>query len=124
MLGEFSRDTWHVRWLPCKEIPILTDELDERAFLFVREVCPDGELLGGITGGEINLLCVLRRLEFHLFLYCRLLEHCIVFRVYMCFIELELLLGTSRLCHSYISLLALKCHLSEIFPRNWVFLTW
>ena len=47
--------------------PVLTDELDERAFLFVREVCPDGELIGGITGGKINLLCVLSRLEFHLF---------------------------------------------------------
>ena len=34
VLSEFSRYTWHVRRFPCKYVPILTDELDERAFLF------------------------------------------------------------------------------------------
>ena len=34
VLSEFPRYTWHVRRLPCKDIPILTDELDERVFLF------------------------------------------------------------------------------------------
>ena len=34
VLSEFPRYTWHVRRLPCKDVPVLTDELDERAFLF------------------------------------------------------------------------------------------
>ena len=36
----------HVRRLPCKNVPILTDELDERAFLFRVQVGTDSELLG------------------------------------------------------------------------------
>ena len=28
VLSEFPRYTWHVRWLPCKDVPVLTDELD------------------------------------------------------------------------------------------------
>ena len=34
--NEFSRDARHVRIFPCENVPILRDELDERAFLFVR----------------------------------------------------------------------------------------
>ena len=45
VLSEFPRDTWHVRRFPCKDVSILTDELDERAFLFVRQADPNGELL-------------------------------------------------------------------------------
>ena len=36
VLSEFSRDARHVRRFPCEDVPILMDELDERAFLFVR----------------------------------------------------------------------------------------
>ena len=36
VLSEFPRDTWHVRRFPCKDVPVLTEELDERAFLFIR----------------------------------------------------------------------------------------
>ena len=46
VLSEFPRYTWHVRRLPCKNVPILTDELDERAFLFGIQVGTDSELLG------------------------------------------------------------------------------
>ena len=46
VLSEFSRYTWHVRRLPCKDVPILTDELDERAFLFWIQVSTDNELFG------------------------------------------------------------------------------
>ena len=46
VLSEFSRDTRHVRRFPCKDVPVLTDELDERAFLFWIQIGIDDELLG------------------------------------------------------------------------------
>ena len=46
VLSEFSRYTWHVRRFPCKDVPILTDELDEHAFLFGIQVSADAELFG------------------------------------------------------------------------------
>ena len=46
VLSEFPRDTRHVRRFPCKDVPVLTDELDERAFLFRIHVCADDELFG------------------------------------------------------------------------------
>ena len=45
VLSEFSRYTWHVRRLPCKNVPILMDELDERAFLFCIQIGADAKLL-------------------------------------------------------------------------------
>ena len=58
VLGEFSRYNWHVRGVLCKDVPVLTDELDERTFLFVREVCPNGELLERTHRGRNQLaLC-------------------------------------------------------------------
>ena len=46
VLSEFSRYTRHVRRFPFKDVPILTDELDERAFLFWIQVGTDDELFG------------------------------------------------------------------------------
>ena len=46
VLSEFSRYTRHVRRFPCEDVPILTDEFDERAFLFGIQTRPNGELLG------------------------------------------------------------------------------
>ena len=46
VLSEFSRYTWHVRRFPCKDVPVLMDELDERAFLFGIQIGADTELLG------------------------------------------------------------------------------
>ena len=46
VLSEFSRYTYHVRRFPCEDVPILTDELDERAFLFWIQICADAKLLG------------------------------------------------------------------------------
>ena len=46
VLSEFPQYTWHVRRFPCKDVPVLTDELDERAFLFGIQVSADAELLG------------------------------------------------------------------------------
>ena len=39
-----------------QNVPILTDELDERAFLFGIQVGTDSELLGRIVGHEVNKL--------------------------------------------------------------------
>ena len=39
MLGEFRRDTRHVLGGPCEDVAILTEEIDELAFLFAVEVC-------------------------------------------------------------------------------------
>ena len=45
VLSEFSRYTRRVRRFPCKDVPVLTDELDERAFLFRIQIGTDAELL-------------------------------------------------------------------------------
>ena len=46
VLSQSPRYTWHVRRFPCKDVPVLTDELDERAFLFRIHISTDDELLG------------------------------------------------------------------------------
>ena len=46
VLNEFPQYTWPVRRLPCKDVPVLMDELDERAFLFGIQVSADAKLLG------------------------------------------------------------------------------
>ena len=45
VLNELSRYTRHVRRFPCKDVTVLTDELDERAFLFRIQIGADAELL-------------------------------------------------------------------------------
>src|SRR3954463_16388684 len=56
VLSESPRYTWHVRGIPCKDVPILTDELDERTFLFRIQIGTDAELLGRITSHKVNKL--------------------------------------------------------------------
>ena len=63
VLSEFPRYTWQVRRLPCKDVPILMDELDERAFLFWIQVGTDAELLGQIARYEVNKLSFCCRFE-------------------------------------------------------------
>jgi hypothetical protein len=63
MLGEFSGYTSHVRWLPCEDVPVLMEELDDRAFLFGGQICPYGGGLAGIASDKFHLLCVNYRLE-------------------------------------------------------------
>src|SRR4051812_11950053 len=46
VLGEFPRYTRHVLWIPCKDVPVLTKELDELAFLFVAKSSSDRNELG------------------------------------------------------------------------------
>jgi hypothetical protein len=37
VLGKFPGDAWHICWTPGKHPSVLTEELDERAFLCGRE---------------------------------------------------------------------------------------
>ena len=37
VLGEFPGYTWHVGWTPGEDFPVLSEELDERAFLCGRQ---------------------------------------------------------------------------------------
>src|SRR4051812_10527862 len=46
VLGEFPRHTRHVLWRPCKDVPVLTEELDELALLFVAKSSSDHNKLG------------------------------------------------------------------------------
>ena len=39
VFGEIHRNTRHVLGRPCKDVPILTEEIDELAFLFAVKVC-------------------------------------------------------------------------------------
>jgi hypothetical protein len=54
VLSQLSRDSWHVRRLPCKHIPIVLQELDERAFLFVVEAGTDNCSLAFIRESKID----------------------------------------------------------------------
>ena len=56
VLSELSQYTWHVRRFPRKNVPILTDELDERAFLCRIQIGTDTELLRSISWGKVNKL--------------------------------------------------------------------
>ena len=60
MLGEFPRYTRHVFGRPCEDVPVLTEEFDELAFLFGVEVGPHGDELGAVVLIELDLLCVSR----------------------------------------------------------------
>ena len=63
VLGKFPRYSRHVLRGPCKDVPILTEELDELAFLFAVQSGPDDAELARLGGVQNDLLAVLRRLE-------------------------------------------------------------
>ena len=48
VLGELPGYSWHVGWAPCEDFPALTEELDERAFLFRSEIFRHETGLGGV----------------------------------------------------------------------------
>ena len=54
MLGEFPGDTWHVSWAPCEDAPMLPEELDEHAFLCLREADAHNDFMSGVTVVEPN----------------------------------------------------------------------
>src|SRR5918994_100522 len=64
MLSQSPGNTWHVSGLPCKNVPVLTEELDERFFLFWVECCGDaGRSCFGVGRVNVNRLRLTGRLE-------------------------------------------------------------
>ena len=63
MLGDILWYAWHVRWLPCKDITIGVQEVDEVAFLFGRELGPNPHRLGWVGGVDSHCLGFFERAE-------------------------------------------------------------
>ena len=64
MLSQSPGYPRQVRWLPCEDIPVLTEELDELGFLFVVKRYRDvGQSHTGIVGMNVNLLGFADRLK-------------------------------------------------------------
>ena len=59
MLGDVPWYAWHVRWLPCEDIAIGVQEVDEFAFLFGWELGPDPHRLGWVSGVDPHHLSFL-----------------------------------------------------------------
>ena len=63
VLGKLPRYTRHVMWGPCEDVTVLTEELDELAFLFAAEPGPNNDALarvGGVQGNPLAVLCCLK----------------------------------------------------------------
>ena len=65
VLDVLPRDTRHVLWGPCKDIPILTEEVDELAFLFAVEAGAHDNVLAaaGVFRVQLHFLGLLGGLE-------------------------------------------------------------
>lgn len=63
MLGDFPWDPRLVCGLLGKDTSVVLEETDERAFLLVREQCPNVNTLGCVSGIDQDILHVLDRLE-------------------------------------------------------------
>jgi hypothetical protein len=61
VFGQFSQDSRHVRRLPCEHVPIVLQELDKRAFLFVVEVGADNCGLALIREPKVDSFSFLDR---------------------------------------------------------------
>jgi hypothetical protein len=56
VLDQFSRDSRHIRRLPCEYVSVILQELDERAFLFVIQARTDDGRLALIGEPEVDSL--------------------------------------------------------------------
>ena len=56
MLGDVPWYAQHVRWLPCEDITIGVQEVDELAFLFGRELGLDPHHFGWVGGVDSHHL--------------------------------------------------------------------
>ena len=65
VLGILPRNTRHVLWDPCKDVPIITKEVDELAFLFAIEAGAYDNVLAaaGVFRVELHFLGLLGGLE-------------------------------------------------------------
>jgi hypothetical protein len=61
VLGQFSRDSQHIRWLPCEYISVILQKLDERAFLFVVQAGANDSGLAFISEPEVDSFRFLSR---------------------------------------------------------------
>jgi hypothetical protein len=61
VLGQFSRDSWNIRRLPCEYVPVILWEPNERAFLFVIKAGADDDSLAFIRESQINPLSFFSR---------------------------------------------------------------
>jgi hypothetical protein len=61
VLGQFSRDSRHIRRLPCEYVSVILQKLDERAFLFVVQAGADDGSLAFISEPEVDSLHFLSR---------------------------------------------------------------
>jgi hypothetical protein len=61
VLGQFSRDSRHIRRLPCEYVSVILQKLYERAFLFVIQAGADDGSLAFISEPEVDSLCFLSR---------------------------------------------------------------
>ena len=61
--GEFLGYSWHVSWAPCEDFPALTEELDERAFLFRGEIFRYESGFGGVRGVDLMCPCIAASVE-------------------------------------------------------------
>ena len=56
MLGDLPRDAWHIRGFPRKDIFVIAEEVDERAFLFGGESGPNMDFFAlGAAGVQEDL---------------------------------------------------------------------
>ena len=63
MLGDLLQYAPHVRGLPCKDIAIGVQEVDELIFLFGQELGPNPHRLDRVSGVDSHYLGFLERVE-------------------------------------------------------------
>ena len=55
--------SWHVRWTPGEDFPVLTEEFDEREFLCGTQVVGDEGRLGRVRWVDLDHHCVDQHVE-------------------------------------------------------------
>jgi hypothetical protein len=63
VLGQFSRDSRHIRRLPCEYVSVILQKLDERAFLFIIQTGTDDSSFAFVGEPEIDSLGFFSRLH-------------------------------------------------------------
>jgi hypothetical protein len=61
VLDQFSRESRHIRRLPCEYVSVILQELDKRAFLFVIQAGADDGSLAFIGEPKVDSLRLLSR---------------------------------------------------------------
>jgi hypothetical protein len=54
MLDQLPGHPWHVCWLPCEDVAVSPEEVDEHVFLFGVESRLDGSSLAAVACPEVN----------------------------------------------------------------------